>query len=491
VEDSPLDAELVRAHLEEAGLVLLLERVDGEAAFREAVGRRRFDLVLADYRVPGFEGTRTLALARELCPDTPLLFVSGALGEERAVDLLKLGATDYVLKDNLARLVPSVERALEEVRARAERLAAVEALRRSEERLRRVVEATSAGTWEMDLATGELLPDPLLAGLLGLPPGHGERFPQEAVLERLHPEDRPAVQAAMAAALAGQAGGRYVAEMRVRTPDGRGVERWMEARGQVFFDGAGRPVRFLGTGLDVSERKQAEEERRRRSEFEQQLIGIVSHDLRSPLQTILLGTQMLLRRDELDARTTKAVNRIQTATERAARMVRDLLDFTRARLGGGLPLVRAAADLHQVAHGVVEEAQAAHPERVLVVEARGDGAGAWDVDRLHQLLTNLVANAVAYSPPDSPVRVCTAGEGEEVALQVHNAGAPIPPALLPHLFEPLTRGVEGIGHAERSVGLGLYIVDQVVRAHGGAISVTSTAEAGTTFTVRLPRRPAA
>jgi signal transduction histidine kinase len=110
----------------------------------------------------------------------------------------------------------------------------------------------------------------------------------------------------------------------------------------------------------------------------------------------------------------------------------------------------------------------------------------WDADRLAQLVSNLLSNSVHYSPPDSPVRIETHGEGREVVLTVHNAGAPISPEVLPRLFQPMQRGVAGVSDV-RSVGLGLYIVDQVVRAHGGRVEVSSTAEAGTTFTVRLPR----
>jgi signal transduction histidine kinase len=127
-----------------------------------------------------------------------------------------------------------------------------------------------------------------------------------------------------------------------------------------------------------------------------------------------------------------------------------------------------------------------HPERLLHLVQAGSGEGAWDGDRLAQLVSNLLSNAVHYSPLDSPVHIETRGEERELVLTVHNTGAPIPPEVLPRLFQPMQRGVAEVSQA-RSVGLGLYIVDQVVRAHGGRVEVASTAEAGTTFTVRLPR----
>ena len=251
---------------------------------------------------------------------------------------------------------------------------------------------------------------------------------------------------------------------------------------------------ILTLAVDVTEqvrlRREAErlaEEERTRRDFEQHLIGIVSHDLRNPLSAILLGLQVLLRREGLDARTVQTLVRLHASTERAVRMVRDLLDFTQARLGGGLKIERVPLDLHTLVRGVVEEFQLTHAERELRLEQDGDGHGQWDEDRIAQLLGNLVANALKYSPADTPIRVRGGGDEGGVWLQVHNGGAPIAPEALSRLFQPLQRAVEGSDKAGRSVGLGLYIVEQIARAHGGDVQVRSCAPEGTTFTVRLPR----
>ncbi|MET0406019.1 MAG: ATP-binding protein, partial [Cystobacter sp.] len=229
----------------------------------------------------------------------------------------------------------------------------------------------------------------------------------------------------------------------------------------------------------------AEEERRLR-DFEQHLIGIVSHDLRNPLGAILLGLQLLLRRGEQDTRTRQALRRLESSTERAVRMVRDLLDFTQARLGG-LKMKRASVNLHDVVRSVVEELQVTYPERELSLEQSGEGRGDWDGDRLAQLVGNLVSNALKYSPVDSPVTVHATGGSEEVRLEVRNRGLPISPEALSRLFQPMQRGREEMDNATRSVGLGLYIVDQIARAHGGDVQVTSSLTEGTCFRVRLPR----
>jgi signal transduction histidine kinase len=141
-----------------------------------------------------------------------------------------------------------------------------------------------------------------------------------------------------------------------------------------------------------------------------------------------------------------------------------------------------------VSQQVVDEVLLAHPERQVEVVGEGDTRGTWDEDRMAQLVSNLLGNALAYSPPETPVRVALRGEGEGVTLAVHNAGAPIPPELLPRLFEPMHRGGQTVGKESRSIGLGLFIVKQVVDVHGGSIRVHSAEGEGTTFTVRLPRR---
>lgn len=228
-----------------------------------------------------------------------------------------------------------------------------------------------------------------------------------------------------------------------------------------------------------------------RSDLEQQLIGIVSHDLRNPLQAILLGTSGLLRREQLDEGSVKAIARIQNAAERATRMIRDLLDFTEARLGGGIAVEVRPLCLHTLVRQAVDEVESAHPGRDVEVWTHGDGRGQGDADRLAQVVQNLVTNALSYSPEGTPVQVVTRAEDGALVLCVHNQGPPIPPDRLPHLFEPLQRATSG-DRSRRSLGLGLYIVQHIVGAHGGVVDVTSSEAEGTTFTVRLPReaRPA-
>ncbi|WP_158502088.1 PAS domain S-box protein [Vitiosangium sp. GDMCC 1.1324] len=217
------------------------------------------------------------------------------------------------------------------------------------------------------------------------------------------------------------------------------------------------------------------------------VVAIVSHDLRTPLNAIALSATTLLKREDVDERTTKTASRIHTSADRASRMIRDLLDFTQARMRG-LPVHREPLDLHEHVRRVVTEVRLAWPDRLITFQAHGDGRGEWDGDRLAQVVTNLVGNALQHSPKGTPVQVSARSDDSSFLLEVHNEGRPIPPEALPRLFEPYRRGPEA-GAGQGSLGLGLFITRQIVLGHGGTLDVRSTVEEGTRFTVRLPRHP--
>jgi PAS domain S-box-containing protein len=391
--------------------------------------------------------------------------------------------TDHALAERDARgQVVRMVGAMQDVTAQKEASAAI---LESEERLRVAAWAAELGTWDLQPVTGALRWDERAKSFFGLPPETHMTY--ELFLSRIHPEDRERTNALVQRALAGENGGEYRSEYRTLARGPTGEQRWIRSAGRALFEGK-QAVRFIGVLQDISDHKRQEQQAHTRAEFEEQLIGIASHDLRNPLNAILLSVAALVRQDHLSERQSKDIARIQASAERATRMIHDLLDFTRARLGGGIPLKRGPCDFHALTQQVVEEVRLTHPEREVHHEASGTGAGQWDGDRLAQVITNLVNNALAYSPPGTPVRVETRGEDVTVLLRVHNAGEPIPPELMPRLFEPLTRGKDKTGTSSRSIGLGLYIVNHIVHAHGGSVEVRSIANEGTTFTVRLPRR---
>ncbi|MDB5897869.1 MAG: sensor signal transduction histidine kinase [Ramlibacter sp.] len=219
-----------------------------------------------------------------------------------------------------------------------------------------------------------------------------------------------------------------------------------------------------------------------RALFAEHLVGMVSHDIRNPLSVIHMST-VLLQKGLGPEQHGAVVARVARAVARVQHLIGDLLDFTQARVGAGLSLRKVPVDLHQsVADGVAELAAAFPRTRIEHVRS-GGGTCVADADRVLQAIGNLVANAVSHGAADCPVTVRSENTGEGFRITVHNHGRPIPPEVLPRLFEPMVRGADTLS---QGVGLGLYIVREIVRGHGGEVQVSSTAEAGTSFVITLP-----
>lgn len=247
------------------------------------------------------------------------------------------------------------------------------------------------------------------------------------------------------------------------------------------------PVRVRGepAGLGVVAREVTRE--KEEEQFQRNLAGIVSHDLRAPLSAISLSTEVLLKDEDLTERQAKLALRIHASAARVEAIARDLLDLTRSRAGQGIPLDRRFTDVSEVARQVIGEAEAAEPGRTFQLERSGDTGGEWDPARLAQALSNLVRNAAAYSPAGTPVVVRCAEEEGGARVEVENQGPPIRPEVLAHIFEPFRRGAGAKERHRTGLGLGLFIANGIARAHGGSISADSD-ERRTVFRIHLPRR---
>jgi DNA-binding response OmpR family regulator len=249
-------------------------------------------------------------------------------------------------------------------------------------------------------------------------------------------------------------------------------ERWFELRAFPHGDGLSAHLR------DVTER-------RRSQEVQAHLLGIVGHDLRTPLTSIMVSASALVRDRAVADRHKRALERVEAGAARMSRLINDLLDYSRARLGQGLPVQPTPADLDAICLEALDAIRAAQPARNVVYRHEGDGHGAWDPERVTQALLNLLTNAMRYSAPETDVTLSWRGHPDRKVIAVHNHGPPIEPSLLGQLFEPFKRGDEA-GNTWGGVGLGLYIVRQIVVAHGGAVAVRSAEGEGTTFELELP-----
>ncbi len=379
------------------------------------------------------------------------------------------------------------ERELVRTRQRAEQLAqqqghAQQALALADAQLRLALETADLHVWEVDPATGHRTYAPSVALLLGM--DRPQAVTAEQYLGAIDPRDLPAAQAAFSQVMQSSAE-VYRSTYRIHGIDG--MQRTVRATARALVGDSGRVERITGLIQDITDLSRQRAVAEDRALFAEQMMGIVSHDLRNPLQTILLGSE-LLEGVCREPRQKTTAGHVKRAAGRAQRMIGDLLDFTMARIGSGLSLAVRSVDVHAVIAEQVNELSLAYPGVLLRHVAEGEGMCQVDADRLCQLVGNLVANATSYGTPGTAVTVTSAVGPENVRISVHNTGPVIPPELLPALFKPMVRGVESTDGL-RSVGLGLYIVNEIVIAHHGRMQVTSSAAEGTTFTAILPRQP--
>lgn len=367
-------------------------------------------------------------------------------------------------------------------RLREQEQVAREAADESRERARFLAEAIPQQVWT-SLPSGQL--DFVNRRVLDYFATSSEKILGDGWREHIHPDDVERCTERWVRALA--TGEHYEVEFRLRRADG--VYRWHLARAEAMRDASGAVVQWFGTNTDIDDAQRSQVELRARAALEQQLIGIVSHDLRNPLNTVQLSAH-LLRQTKLDQVQARTVQRLTTACERASRLVADFLDFSQARVAGQVVLRRAPTDLDGIVQRVIDDLQLAHPSRRLIIE-RGEGGpttGVWDEDRLTQTLGNLLGNAVQHSRSDAPITVRLRPDGDSVSVDVINPGT-LGPAELEELFHPYTRGKES-GRGSKGVGLGLHISRLIVGAHGGTLEASVPGGDSVCFTVRLPRATA-
>ena len=494
LEDSPLDAELTQAMLTEGGINCELIRVETGADFLTALETEDFDLILADYALPSFDGISALEIARNRTPEVPFIFVSAALGEELAIEAMKNGATDYVLKQRLGRLVPSVQRALRSAKERRERQQAEELLQKSEARYRRIVHTSYEGIWMIDSQSRTEFVNQRLSEMLGYPAqemlgrsmfdfmDHADGIVVEEILKWLKRE------------------GSDLKETQLRCKDGSYI--WTLISARAIFSEQNEFLGAIAMLTDISDRKRTESERDRLFQLEQraraeaeaanrikdEFLAVLSHELRSPLNPILGWSKLLQSRKFEQTELQKALKTIERNAKLQAQLIEDLLDVSRI-LQGKLNLKMIPVNLPSTIQAAMETVRLAAEAKTIQIETMLDPKGKvlGDSARLQQVFWNLLSNAVKFTPIGGKVNVQLECIDAQAQITVTDTGKGIHSDFLVHVFDYFRQGDSTTTRKFGGLGLGLAIARHLVEMHGGTISAESLGEEqGAIFTIRLP-----
>lgn len=480
---------MIVRELRRAGYSPDWRRVDTEAEYLKAL-ESPADVVISDYSMPQFTGLRAVSILREREMEIPFVLVSGTVGEDVAVEAMRCGATDYLLKDRVARLGNAVARALEQRELRAQQRRALEALRESESKFRQLAENIYEVFWISNPSKTEVIYiSPAYETVWGRTCESLYKSPL-GWLEAVHPEDRPGVAEAAATK---QIRGDYDEVYRIQRPDGS--VRWIHDRAFPVRNGDGEVYRIVGTAEDITEHRQLEEQYRQSQKME--AIGLLSsgiaHDFNNILAIILMQTGLM--KDEQDLRKLAEQTReIEKAAQRAAELTRQLLLFSRRQIAKprDLDLNDAVRNLSKMllrAIGEDIQLQLSYSSAPVMIHA--------DPGMLDQILLNLSVNARDAMPDGGRLLIETttmefdelsamqsprARPGKFACLSVTDNGTGIAPEHLPRIFDPFFT-TKDVG---KGTGLGLATVFGIVQQHHGWLDVHSQIGLGTTFHIYLP-----
>ncbi len=488
LEDNRNDRELVSELLKEGGVDCEIIAVDTRGEFLQALHENPCQLILADFALPAFDGFSALNLARQIAPRVPFIFLSGVIGEERAVETLKSGATDYVLKNRLERLAPAVQRALQEAAERQRLLEVQEALLKSEERFRLLVQSIQ------DYAI--YLVDP--GGMVVSWNGGAQRI--------FGYSEHEAIGLSMRSFFRRSEAREHCYERLVRMAEEKGraeQEIW-----QVRKDGGCFWANLIFTPLpgfhgyavvahDITSRQrelqELERSRQERARMQERFLGHISHELRTPLTTIVDfaslihdGTAGLISDDQQ-----RYLEIVLRAANQLAVMINSLLDLTRTDWRQ-LPILQECVSVEKLVSEVCQDFAAGAAEKNIQLRNLTSAPlplAYADPSRVTEVLTNLIDNAIKYSPVGSQVQVVaerSTGESEFLRISVRDNGPGIQPQHQSHVFERFFRASEGTDSHPGGMGLGLYISREIVKAHGGDLQLSFNEAGGSTFHFTIP-----
>jgi PAS domain S-box-containing protein len=495
LEDNTFDAELIQELLEADHFVCEVTRVQTRAEFVAGLENPEIDVILADYKLPSFDGLSALKLALDARVEVPFIFVSGSLGEEVAIEALKDGATDYVVKSRLSRLAPSVRRALREARERAERKEAQEAFRRSEMYLAAAQRLSHTGSFGWDPASGKIYWSDETYRIYDYEPTIEPTI--QMVLDRTHPDDRVRVAQTLGRALIERR--EFTVEHRVVKSDGavkyvRGVTHPSTGEDPAKFV-------FVGTVMDVTEDKRAEEERERLSQLEAvlaymnrvsmmgELAASLAHEIKQPIAAAAFNGQAcanwLSGAAPNATQASKAASAVVEAVTRAGRIIDRVSSLYRR----GAP-ERELVDLNGIVREITQLlSDTANRNAVSIRTDLDPDLPTTTADRvqLQQVLMNLMLNGIEAMQDNSGVLiiVSTRTENGEILISVSDTGVGLSKDDSERVFEAF------FTTKPRGTGMGLSVSRRIVASHGGHLWASPNTGRGATFQFTLPTERAA
>jgi PAS domain S-box-containing protein len=492
IEDDPLDGELIAERLKSEcsqwEVVCLATR--GQL-LAELQSGREYDLILSDYSLPGFDGLAALKLVRQYRPQLPFIFVSGAIGEDRAIESLREGAIDYVLKDRLDRLGPAVRRALDEAEQRSCRERAEQSLRDTEDRFRLLVEGVE------DYAIVELDVQGQVTGwnkggerIFGY--SAGEILGQHYSVFFTAPARRNGLPKRKLATAA-KTGKASHDEWLVRR---NAAQFWASGTITALCDEAHKLRRFVLIVRDLTERKQLEDALRDRAQklvesdrCKDEFLAMLAHELRNPLAPIQSAVELLNRYGAGQPSLTEPASIVARQVRHMTRLLDDLLDVSRVT-HNKIQLRHTWVSISALVDRAVESCSslAASRDHDLSVSLPAEPITVrGDADRLEQVLVNLLNNACKYTEPGGHIRLTVEGREQDVMIRVSDNGVGIPPDMLPTIFDLFAQSDRSLAHSAGGLGLGLALARRLVEMHGGRIEARSEGSGcGSDFVVYLP-----
>jgi two-component system cell cycle sensor histidine kinase/response regulator CckA len=492
LQDDPLDRELVQVKLEEAGLSCRFTKVQTRDEFENALEQGPFDIILADYRLPAYDGLSALGLVLERCPDIPFIFVSGTIDEDAAIEALTEGATDYVLKPKLTRLGPAVHRALREARNQRQRRQAEQELAQSEAMKRTILDSVDQGFIVIDREYRILTVNRAFCNMLNL---REDKMIGRLCHEIRHQGTRPCFASGLECPVQHTFESGLVHAALHTHSDASGAHRYMELKSYPIFDASGTVVTAIETLHDVTEKRKLQEQlvQSQKMESVARLAGGVAHDFNNMLSVIIGHTELAMDHMKPDQPLYADLKEILKAAERSAGLTRQLLAFARKQA-----VEPQVLDLNQTVTTILKMLRPLIGEDIDLVwrPAAALAPVKMDPSQVDQILANLCINARDAIVGVGRIRIETAMAalgpgssrhpdfvpGEYVMLTIRDDGCGIDPQNLGHIFEPFYTTKE----MGRGTGLGLATVYGIVRQNGGFIDVDSNLGRGATFRICLP-----